>query len=303
VKRLWAVTAYFNPCHYESKYNNYVLFANGLKAAGVPLLTVECASYGQPFELPAANVLRVRSGSIMWQKERMLNIGISSLPAACDCVAILDCDLLFLNEKWVEETIHLLHHFGIVQLFERAVRLSPGSVRPLPGDWANRGFIAQIRDAQMGNGHPGFAWALRREVATRCKLYDVCVTGGADTVMAHAWLDAVGSSDVHTVLPGTLYPHYLKWAARALAVVQRSVGYVPGEVHHLWHGETLKRRYLNRYRILSKNHFDPRYDLELNHYGCWEWASDKPALHNALASYFMSRQEDGDTKSYPIQAV
>ena len=69
---LYAITTYYNPASYRRRLRNYRLQA-GLK---VPLVTVELG-FGGTFELTGddADILvRLPAGSILWQKERLLNV-------------------------------------------------------------------------------------------------------------------------------------------------------------------------------------------------------------------------------------
>ena len=67
---------------------------------------------------------------------------------------------------------------------------------------------------------------------------------------------------------------------------------MPGMALHLWHGNPVNRQYGERDTILRQHHFDPSVDLRLNEHGVWEWASDKPELHQAVSEYFFARKED-----------
>ncbi|MFX5494217.1 hypothetical protein ABTD62_20980, partial [Acinetobacter baumannii] len=81
-----------------SRRRNYGLFMQGMREAGVPCLTVECAFGDAPFDLPPSlDVIQIRSETLLWQKERLLNLGASWLPASCRFVAWIDCDILFDN--------------------------------------------------------------------------------------------------------------------------------------------------------------------------------------------------------------
>ena len=46
---------YFNPAGYRSKRRNYDVFRERIDAAGIPLVTVECAFGNRPFDLPPAS--------------------------------------------------------------------------------------------------------------------------------------------------------------------------------------------------------------------------------------------------------
>jgi hypothetical protein len=85
-QRLWAITCYFNPCGYRRRAINYRTFWRHLQ---IPLLTVELSFDGR-FELQehdADRLIQLRAADVMWQKERLLNVGIRALPAECDRVA------------------------------------------------------------------------------------------------------------------------------------------------------------------------------------------------------------------------
>ena len=88
------------------------------------------------------------------------------------------------------------------------------------------------------------------------------------------------------------FAHYLRWAQPFARAVQRKLAYTPGMVLHLWHGDPVNRQYTSRNTILQRHHFDPATDLRLNAAGIWEWASDKPALHREVSTYFFARNED-----------
>ncbi len=92
--RLWAVTAYFNPCRYRTRLENFRTFRERL---AVPLVAVELVYGGRPeLEAGDANVLvRVEGHNVLWQKERLLNVALSLLPDRCEAVAWVDCDLVF----------------------------------------------------------------------------------------------------------------------------------------------------------------------------------------------------------------
>jgi hypothetical protein len=97
---LWGVTAFFNPQHYRRRKMLYRVFRERSKQQGLRLLTVELAFNDAPFELhrrEAEILIQLRCGenSVMWQKERLLNIGLNHLPPECTSLVWLDCDVVF----------------------------------------------------------------------------------------------------------------------------------------------------------------------------------------------------------------
>jgi hypothetical protein len=110
-----------------------------------------------------------------------------------------------------------------------------------------------------------------------------------------------GFAATYTSRPDTLFEGiYLThghagwaWAEPFYDDVQGRIGYVPGNILHIWHGRWRDRDYTNRHAKLREFGFDPQTDLRLGENGCWEWASDKPDLHAWAMSYFARRNEDG----------
>jgi hypothetical protein len=101
---LAVVSCYFNPCHYQNRLENYKIFRKGIIKTGVRFLTVELAFGDDPFELtkfPEVMQLRTNKDNIMWQKERLLNIGIDKIiNEGYEKVAWLDADIIFEDDAW-----------------------------------------------------------------------------------------------------------------------------------------------------------------------------------------------------------
>lgn len=308
---LWGITTYFNPVGYATKLPHLQRFAARVRAQQLPLLVVELAYGDAAFEVPddaADRVVRVRSDAVLWQRERLVNIGVAQLPAGCDKVLWLDADLLFGNDRWVADTSQRLDDVPVVQIFETACYLPRGVETPdAPADATVVRGIGATLDGHpdrlraladyLRHGHTGFGWAFRRADVARHGLYDALVVGGADIVMAHAFYgDAAffeGRNWYTRRLPSAVVSHAAEWAAPYLQQVEPRVGFTPGTVYHLWHGDLGARQYTERLAILREEAFDPRTDLRPNADGCWTWGSDKAGLHARVRDYFLGRREDG----------
>jgi hypothetical protein len=238
----------------------------------------------------------------MWQKERLLNLAIARIPDDWKAVAWLDGDILFENRNWAMEAAAQLDRHAVVQLFSEVVRLPQGATWGR-GEEHWDGFAAVLKQTpnQLLNGnfarhgHTGFGWAAHRDYLTQYGLYDGCIAGSGDHMVAHAFagdwtggcIDRIfGANNLHR-------RHFSNWAEAVYRSVRARVSYVPGTVFHLWHGDTANRQYASRNRELVSFDFDPVTDLRVGASGCWEWASDKPALHAWAAQYFAARKEDG----------
>ena len=304
---LWAVTCYFNPAGYQRKLENFRTFRDRLT---VPLIAVEQGFDGR-FELGPGDadvVLRVRDGDVLWQKERLLNLGIKALPRACEAVAWLDCDIIFDEAGWAEESLRALERLELVHLFHERHNLPRDESLDRLADWTRRatslsavhkvttgraslGDLIQ-NNAQLDLGSTaGLAWACRRAVLDAHGLYDACILGGADRVMMCAGLGELAAGAQANHMNSRRMAHYLAWARPFFESVRGRVGAIPGRVFHLWHGDLRDRRYEERIDLLDD--LDPYTDVVADAGGCWRWNSDKPDLHAAVRRYFEARNEDG----------
>jgi hypothetical protein len=305
VSGLWVITPYYNPLGYASRRANYQIFVRLLQESGLNVLTVECAFGDQPYDLPdSPDVVKVRSRSLLWQKERLLNLALPWLPPSCKYVAWLDCDIVFANPEWARETVRLLEEVPVVQVFETVNRLPQGLASPAEDIWPS--FAKVVTDNRTvlhsGNkyadhGHTGYGWAARREVLERHGLYEHAIVGTADDYMSHAIMGDFESPCILRVMGGNelMQSHLLDWARPFHETVGGRLKAVHGTVLHLWHGDLANRKYYIRHQEFMQFGFNPYRDLvavpgqpfelrpELADSGLAEW----------FKAYFASRREDG----------
>jgi hypothetical protein len=305
VDDLCAVTCYFNSQGYSSKRRNYDLFQRSITDSGIHLITVECAFGSAPFELDhAPYVIRLRAKHVMWQKERLLNLAIRRAPRRYTKIVWLDCDVLFENASWAEETSRLLEEYPVIQPFHYAFRLRPGERAYCGKGERYRSFaavhtvfpsMARVGDF-FNHGHSGFAWAARRDMLQDIGLYDAAIAGTGDHLMAHAFCGDFGSHCLNeTLLDASGYiTHYKAWAEAAWQRVRGQIAFATGALLHLWHGEVQNRHYYNRNIELASMGFDPAFDLLTDDNGLWQWSGRNPALTIWANSYFARRYEDSN---------
>jgi hypothetical protein len=305
VDDLWIITCYFNPNSYQSRAQNYYQFIETLRGSGLHFLTIECAFREQPFLLPESEeVLHLRGGDVLWQKERLLNLALSRLPPQCTKVAWLDCDILFSNGKWAKETSSLLDECTVVQPFRRVVRLPRGqeSYQGEGESWKSFAAVLledptrHLKDNFNKHGHTGFAWAARREFLERYGLFDTCLSGSGDHAIAHALCGDTESECVRSIFFGNQVHlrQFRRWAKDIYEETKGHIRHTRGNVLHLWHGEHKHRGYVDRNRELAQLGFDPEQDLTLDENGLWRFTEARQDLKTWASEYFSLRLEDGE---------
>lgn len=306
------ITTYFNPSGYATRRRNYDLFIAGIRAAGVMCLTVECVFPGQEFELPESpDVIRVRAKTLLWQKERLLNLAESYLPADIEAVAWIDCDVLFLNRNWPRDLTRVLKKHPVAQMFEFALRMDREGISEAEpraesfGAVMTRNPLAFRANRYDVHGHTGYAWAMRRSLFRKVGLYEAAVAGGADHFMSHALFDDYGFCIQNAMKDDPVQiAHLTAWGKRfRQAVVEEMggdttanpLGVVPGQIRHLWHGDLANRKYFLRLRELISYGFNPFTDLVALPGQPLEWSQhmNKPELEKYFGRYFNQRREDG----------
>lgn len=308
-RQLWAITAYFNPVGFRRRLESYRVFRSRLR---VPLVTVEWAEAGR-YQLGPddADVLVQLSGrDVLWQKERLLNLALAALPPQCDVVAWLDGDVVFGRPDWAERTVEALARFPLVQPFHRVYELARDVLPEVATAEANaivgHGMLHLLATGQVaptvlqGNirlnqrCHTGLAWAARRELLEQDGFYDACIVGSGNRAMICAALGRPEDAAAYLRMGERWREHYLRWAAEHFSHVRGSVGFVEGELYHVWHGDLKCRRYQERHEELAAFAFDPAVDIALEANGCWRWNSAKDGMHACVQRYFQGRREDGD---------
>lgn len=297
--KLAIVTTYFNFAGYNALFNNYKIFAEEIRSQGLDLWTIEIAFGNDEFDLKKDDrVLQIRTKDVMWQKERALNVLIKSLPKEYDKVAWLDADILFENRKWAKDVNKLLDRYYIIQCFQKIYRYKECN-RKLSTN-VNVGYASQkinpVKDPP-GRMHPGYAWAGRRDFLEKYKLYDKHVVGANDFLMALAFFGSFNRPYLDENLNNAMKRDYFRWGKRIFPETQGNMGYLDGNIFHLWHGKIENRQYIKRDSYLLDYDFNPEKDIKAGSNGLFDWSSDKPAMHQAVQQYFVDRNDDENLDS------
>lgn len=319
--QLYVVTTIFNPMRYKSRYELFWSFRDHMRDLGAKLMVIEVALGDRPFEVTQpGNPLHVqlRTTQEFWLKECALNVGISRLPTDWKYVMWADADIHFARSDILEETVHQLQHYHIVQCWEDAIDLGPrGEVievhKGFVWSWHNLDEALQLvggswheiekqcpyyyagpkgKKSRTAILHPGYAWAARREALVDLGgLFDVGLLGAADHHMAHCLVGRGLKASPTRLSPG--YKRALvEWEKRANTHIRGNIGVVPGSITHSFHGKKKDRKYRDRWEILFKHNFEPDTDLKRDWNGLYALTHHGQRMRNDLRRYFIARCED-----------
>jgi len=294
---LGMATVWFNPAQYQSRRDNFQRFHEGIKSLADRLLVVELAFEDEPWQLPELpNIVRLRSNTVCWQKEALLNYAFDHLAhAGFKYLAWLDADVVFSSEDWYERATDVLSKRRLCQLFTEGETHFPDLGRRVESGVAH-GWTAKGK-APLTLGCTGLGWGMQREVWEAARLFDMDIVGGGDYTMWHGvFANYLSPNKVFWNLACT--PEFRRvrgeWAKRWSTAVGMDVGYVPGiRVKSLPHGEIRKRRYQKRGNILRTHQFSPLKHMSRDESGLLQW-TDEASLEfrQEVRRYFYERAED-----------
>lgn len=309
IDRLAIVACFFNPSGSKRRVKNFNKFLQGLERSGVHTLVVELAFGSRKFEIEHEHIIRLRSDSIMWHKERLLNIGIKQLlNAGYQQIVWLDGDITLTNPNWPWLIAAQLEEHRLCQIFSRArIEAADGTYickTSAAKRYQENGY--RLKNGKV-SGQTGFGWAARADVLQHVLLYENAIVGGGDKMI---FMASIIQPHEHDHLKELTYSHipcekcghrnmslpyttnYLAWAHRWSQAVNRQVGYVEMEIKDMFHGKRSDRKYMSRRNILFRHEYDPDNDLTVDGNSSFEWADNKQEFSKDMHSYFLSRREN-----------
>ncbi len=314
--RLHVIVPVSNFQRFRTRYDLFRRFASHVEESGAELHVIEAALGEREFEVTSPsnpNHIQVRTNEEIWIKENLINLAFSRLPHDARYIAWCDGDIQFVRPDWVEETLHQLQHYPVVQMWSHIQPLSPNH-EPLQvhfpqsfcWTWKNSRPVGAAKDAHPSSlrenvnqnwwGPPGGAWAARRDVLEALGgIIDCSIVGSNDYYMARALIGT---------LEDMLHPNFQPGYRRSLlayqevgqSVVGGNIGYVTGTIFHFWHGKYSQRGYGVRDQILIEGKFNPDEDLRRNWQGVYRLADGDNRrigrMREAIKTYFRTRNED-----------
>lgn len=320
--KLACVTAYFNPCNSESRLKNLQTFALNMKDNEIDLHVIEGIDFNNDSKpivedsdcnsihdasFPCTSKMSVYYSDLLFHKERLLNILVRSLPKKYDAVLWADADVLLAGDCLHDKIINELGEYPLIQPWSRCQMLDQYGK---PQDWFGKGNVIkstachnlnrspELKDGSPLWSHPGFAWAIRRDVFEEMNgLYEHHITGCADSLMSMAWFGNFKSHYFNGRMSKAMFDHWNKWAAKANQLIQGNIGCIDTKITHLYHGSIKDRQYTMRWKMLATLGYDPESHIEdVGREYPLRWSDvarlEKKSLVQWVESYIGGRKED-----------
>lgn len=282
------ITCFFNPMHSPYRVKAFNQFYNSIKHLNYHV--IECLIGEDDAQLPQGvnnpNFSQIRSDSVLWHKEALLNKVVRELPKKYKYVFWIDADVLFINTNWLVDSVNKLKGgANILQPFEYCIHLDQDETQPSfdVDDYRDTVSDPKNRQKQMwrsfsanyyDDAHPYSPKSKQRAAWTGLKDLSASPNYDQHGHVGFAWgarreiLDKVplydkaligGADHIIAHAAAGQVPHscitnafrddlenVLHWSADFAAVVKGKLSYADGDLYHIWHGDIDKRQYLKR---------------------------------------------------------
>ncbi len=272
-------------CFYNPQNNPYRLLAFQKWYRSIrhmPHRIIECLiGPNAKSQLPKSpNITQVHTDSLLWHKETLLNKIVRELPPEYKYVFWVDTDILFTNPDWLKDGVKALQtNANIVQPFEYCIHLKRNQLKPdfdvdhhrpncgnslrHPQVWRSFAAVYDTARKQYSHhklaqehnydkhGHTGFAWGTRRSILENCPLYEKCFVGGGDHIIAHAAVGQIPHTCISTAFADNI-ESIKTWSREFFHQTIGQIGFVPGDLHHIWHGDIKARNYFQAVKTFTE---------------------------------------------------
>jgi hypothetical protein len=233
------------------------------------------------------NHLVLNCDTVLWHKENLINLCVQTiLPKEWSSFAWIDGDILFENNKWVNDALKLLETNDVLQLFSSCNFLNKENKKQK----TQLGFINSVVNNLSEQGHAGYAWAMNRNFYDKIGgLYENAIMGGGDRWMCQAFIQKRNTQWLNEQ-PKGMIDDFQKFYNRCR---ETKFNFVFQDINHLFHGELNNRGYTTRHTVLKSVNFDPQIHLCKNQLGLLVPSLNFPKnLKKYIVDYFYSRKEN-----------
>lgn len=263
------ISCFYNPANSPYRLSAFKQWYESIKHLNHRV--TELAIGNGDFQLPDSPFIdKIRTSSLLWHKETLLNRIVFSLPREFKYVFWVDADVLFDNTSWLVDGVEQMQRgINVLQPFEYCVHLKKDQQSP-DFDLGMLPYLSSKDQRQLSawksycanfaangpaifplpydvRGHVGFAWGAKRGILDQLPLYDNALIGGADGIMAYASTgDILNKSIIDSFGHKGDLTDIRLFSKKWYSLVNAKVGFVRGNLLHLWHGDIEKRNYLKR---------------------------------------------------------
>jgi len=281
-KQTSIITTHYNPVGFSRLRETYYEWRPTISGS---VIAMEMVIDRDP-EIAGSRVIHGSDENILWQKERMINLALESLPPSIKYVAWVDHDIVFENPYWISDSIDLIESGAkAVQPFHEVAYLDHrGKISRTA-----RGAASVALAGGSPSTGPGAAWIADRQwLDSIGGLYDLNVVGGGDAVFFEMLTGH--RTAFRDRQPAASRDHLGRWIAQHGPV---KIGSVPGRVRHIYHGDFRNRQYVSRDEILRRHNFDPERHVKISPSGLLSWTDQaSPEFRAEIRAYFENRDED-----------
>ncbi|MAH48565.1 hypothetical protein CMI37_22255 [Candidatus Pacearchaeota archaeon] len=294
-------------CLFSYVKNDYIAkrhrqFRRKLEKQGVELFTIELAFFDEEYLLKEEDTyLRLRTNTVLWHKETLLNILVKRLPPRIKKIAWLDCDIFIEDDNWAEEASELLDKHTVVQLGRKHLYLNKQG--QIERTHMTLGYGLHHGSPDWNNyakHHPGLGWVSSRDLFSKYGgLFEYGLSGGGDGMMGYIFANGTGGdpNDMKNWVMDWKLGFYSKhsptiidklkdYKDRVAPYVNGSVSYLDSRVFHGYHAPQRRRGYASRPKVLSGIDFHK--DLLKDKNGLFKW---KDMRYNLVFEKFFSMKD------------
>lgn len=292
------ICCYYNPTNNKAMLSNWNYFNNYISACKMPLFSIEL-SYDGSFHLPNdKNIKRVKSNSIMWQKEVLLNMLARELPSKYKNIAWIDIDIYFDNPSWPDMLLSIMENYNFVQMYSfyrwytrdsREIEYECHSAIKVRGGHSSYG-------ENWPASQPGGAICSDRSFFEKVGLFEYAICGGGDEMVIGPVLGQAQcknySDKINQITAGnqSLLNKWADWQESLSINFNPNVSFLDQTAHHKWHGSLKNRQYQSRSSNLKNIDFSK--NLAKNNFGCFEFINVGAETIKGFKDYFLNRKED-----------
>jgi hypothetical protein len=292
------VLPFFNFAGFKTQYINIHDTVFKFNSQNINVIVSEAIltnTVSQLYTVPC-KILTTETDTIAFHKEGLFNKVFNNFKHLFDNFVICDSDIIFADDNWVDKLqklfatgVEVLQPYSTCHWTDKNGNVSNSKksysfirTKFVKAEKINIQTFKNVRE----KSHPGFVWAFTKGFLERTNgLYSKCFTGSGDEIVL---LLAEG-------LPNTINENY-RYLQPDLNIFLikggGKHGSLTGEIYHLYHGNRMHRKYVDRHINIKKakiNLGQEYFSEDLHDYLI---KAIHPKVNEINLAYFKGRRED-----------